>query len=144
MDLYEKIAELSEKKYHCSQMIMIMMLETIGEEQPQIVQTMGGLGGGIGYSGDSCGCLTGGACAISYFLGKRDPEDMEDPQLKPAVQELVQWFREETEPEYGHSDCRYITDNLNWNVIMNTCPELIAKTYMKVMEILTERGIIEA
>ena len=59
MDLYERIMELGSMGYHCSQIIMIMTLETIGEENPQLVKAMGGLGGGIGYCGDTCGCLTG-------------------------------------------------------------------------------------
>ena len=64
MDLYERIAELGSMGYHCSQMMMIMTLETIGEENPQLVKALGGLGGGIGYCGDTCGCLTGGADSI--------------------------------------------------------------------------------
>ena len=55
MDLYERIMELGSMGYHCSQIIMIMTLETIGEENPQLVKAMGGLGGGIGYCGDTCG-----------------------------------------------------------------------------------------
>ena len=55
MDLYERIMELGSMGYHCSQIIMIMTLETIGEENPQLVKAMGGLGGGIGYFGDTCG-----------------------------------------------------------------------------------------
>ena len=31
MDLYERIMELGSMGYHCSQIIMIMTLETIGE-----------------------------------------------------------------------------------------------------------------
>lgn len=85
MDLYERIAELGSMGYHCSQMMMIMTLETIGEENPQLVKALGGLGGGIGYCGDTCGCLTGGACAIGYFLGNLAPEEKEDVQMKPAV-----------------------------------------------------------
>ena len=55
MDLYERIIELSSMGYHCSQMIMILTLETIGEENPQLVKALGGLGGGIGY-----------CCPVSY------------------------------------------------------------------------------
>ena len=33
MDLYERIAELGSMGYHCSQMMMIMTLETIGGER---------------------------------------------------------------------------------------------------------------
>ena len=43
MDLYERIIELSSMGYHCSQMIMILTLETIGEENPQLVKALGGL-----------------------------------------------------------------------------------------------------
>lgn len=142
MDIFERITELGSMGYHCSQMIMIMTLETIGEENPQLVKALGGLGGGIGYCGDTCGCLTGGACTIGYFLGNLAPKESEDPQMKPAVQELYQWFREKTNEEFGAFYCKDIT-NLDWGVIMERCPALIADTYMKVIEILTERGLIE-
>ena len=89
MDLYERIMELGSMGYHCSQIIMIMTLETIGEENPQLVKAMGGLGGGIGYCGDTCGCLTGSACAIGYFLGNLAPEEKEDAQMKPAGDQAV-------------------------------------------------------
>jgi C_GCAxxG_C_C family probable redox protein len=86
--------------------------ETIGEENPQLVKAMGGLGGGIGYCGDTCGCLTGSACAIGYFLGNLAPEEKEDAQMKPAVQELYQWFHKKTEEEFGAFYCKDITYNL--------------------------------
>ena len=40
MDLYERIMELGSMGYHCSQIIMIMTLETIGEENPQLVKAL--------------------------------------------------------------------------------------------------------
>ena len=125
MDLYERIIELSSMGYHCSQMVMIMTLEAIGEENPQLVKALGGLGGGIGY----CGNLA--------------PQEKEDIQMKPAVQELYQWFHKKTEEEFGAFYCKDITSNLDWGVIMEQCPALIADTYTKVIEILTERGILE-
>ena len=33
MDLYERIMELGSMGYHCSQIIMIMTLETIGDRK---------------------------------------------------------------------------------------------------------------
>lgn len=143
MDLYERIIELSSMGYHCSQMVMIMTMEAIGEENPQLVKALGGLGGGIGYCGDTCGCLTGGACAIGLFLGNLAPQEKEDIQMKPAVQELYQWFHKKTEEDFGAFYCRDITSNLDWGVIMEQCPALIADTYTKVIEILTKRGILE-
>ena len=119
MDLYERIMELGSMGYHCSQIIMIMTLETIGEENPQLVKAMGG-----------------------YFLGNLAPEEKEDAQMKPAVQELYQWFRQKTEEEFGAFYCKDIT-HLDWGVIMEKCPGLIADTYTKVMEILTEREVLK-
>ena len=89
-----------------------------------------------------CGCLTGSACAIGYFLGNLAPEEKEDAQMKPAVQELYQWFRQKTEEEFGAFYCKDIT-HLDWGIIMEKCPGLIADTYTKVMEILTEREVLE-
>ena len=89
MDLYERIIELSSMGYHCSQMIMILTLETIGEENPQLVKALGGLGGGIGYCGDTCGCLTGGACAIGLFLGNLAPQEKEDIQIQRLCRNYI-------------------------------------------------------
>ena len=47
MDLYERIMELGSMGYHCSQIIMIMTLETIGEEKSTACKGNGRLGGGI-------------------------------------------------------------------------------------------------
>lgn len=142
MDLYERIAELGSMGYHCSQMMMIMTLETIGEEKSTACKSSGWswrrnrlLWRYMRMSDRRC-------LSIGYFLGNLAPEEKEDIQMKPAVQELYQWFREKTEEEFGVFYCKDIT-HLDWGVIMERCPALIAETYMKVMEILTERGIIE-
>ena len=131
--------------YHCSQMIMILTLETIGEENPQLVKAMGGLGGGIGYCGDTCGCVWQEEPVPSdIFLGNLAPEEKEDAQMKPAVQELYQWFHKKTEEEFGAFTVRISliwTGVWSWRNVL----DLFAKdTYTKVMEILTERGVLEA
>lgn len=54
------------------------------------------------------------------------PEEKEDVQMKPAVQELYQWFREKTEEEFGVFYCKDIT-HLDWGVIMERCPALICR-----------------
>ena len=51
-------------------------------------------------------------------------------------------FRQKTEEEFGAFYCKDIT-HLDWGVIMEKCPGLIADTYTKVMEILTEREVLE-
>ena len=43
MDLFDHIMELSRYGYFCSQILAILTLELTGEENPKLVQAMGGL-----------------------------------------------------------------------------------------------------
>ena len=141
MDLFDRIMELSRYGYFCSQILAILMLETVGEENPGLVKALGGLNGGVGFSGGCCGCLTGGACVISWFTGKGEETGFDHPQHKSALGELVQWFDEEMTIEHGGIDCRDITRG-NPAKRVEYCPQIIAATYEKCMEILSDKGLI--
>ena len=141
MDLIDRIMELSRYGYFCSQILAILMLEAVGEENPKLVQAMAGLNGGIGFSGDVCGCMAGGCCILSYFTGKPDADSYDSPHHKSAQGEFVRWFTEEMELEYQTIDCRDITKG-NPAKRVQYCPQIIAQTFEKCMEILEERGLL--
>ena len=141
MDLFDRIMELSRYGYFCSQILAILMLDTIGEENTGLVKAMGGLNGGVGYSQGCCGCMTGGVCLISYFTGKGEDTGYDDPQHKPALSEFTKWFEEEMTAEYGGIDCRDITKG-NPAKRVEYCPAIIAATFEKCMEILQERELL--
>ena len=48
MDLEERIMELSRYGYACGQILAILLLDTVGEENPKLTQCMQGLNCGIG------------------------------------------------------------------------------------------------
>ena len=141
MDLFDRILELSRYGYFCSQILAILMLETTGEENPGLVRAMGGLNGGVGFSCGCCGCMTGGACVISYFTGKGEDTGMDDPAHKSAMGEFTRWFNEEMLIQYGGTECSDITRG-NPAKRVEYCPQIIAATYEKCMEILSEKGLI--
>ena len=141
MDLFDRILELSRYGYFCSQILAILMLETVGEENPGLVKAMGGLNGGVGFSGGCCGCMTGGACIISYVTGKGSDTDMDSPEHKGAMAEFTNWFKEEMTVNYGGTDCEDITKG-NPARRVELCPGIIADTYQKCMEILSDRGLL--
>ena len=141
LDLYEKIMSLCMEGYHCSQVIAILMLETIGAESPDLVKALNGLGGGVGLSGNCCGCMTGGACTLAYFGGK-GPECQEDPQNREMQKEFVDWFTEEKGSADGSVHCMDILGG-DWNKRFELCPDLIAESYLKCMELLNEKGFVE-
>lgn len=141
MDLFDRVMELSRYGYFCGQILAKLLLETIEEENPDFVRAMGGLNGGIGFSGSCCGCMAGGACIISYFTGKGEDTGMHSPEHKGALGEFTRWFKDEMTIEYGGYECEEITRG-NPAKRVELCPQIIAATYEKCMEILSERGLI--
>lgn len=141
MDLLDRILELSRYGYFCSQILMILTLEAQGEENPALVKALGGLNGGVGFSGGCCGCMTGGACLLSYFTGKEEDTSLELPEHKSAMGEFTRWFEDEMTAEYGGIDCNDITRG-NPAKRVEYCPQIIAATFEKCMEILSEKGLI--
>ena len=141
MDLFDRVMELSRYGYFCGQILAILMLETVGEENPGLVKAMGGLNGGVGFSQNCCGCMTGGACVISYFTGKGEDTAMDRPEHKSALGEFTQWFEDEMTADYGGIECRDITRG-NPAKRVEHCPQIIVATYEKCMEILSDRGLL--
>ena len=141
MDLIDRIMELSRCGYFCSQILGKLLLETVGEENEGLIKALGGLDGGVGYSQGCCGCMTGGCCVISYFTGKGGETDFENREHKNALGEFTGWFKDEMLLNYGGTDCSDITRG-NAARRVEVCPQIIADTYMKCMEILQEKGIV--
>ena len=124
MDLFDRMLELSGQGFYCAQILMILALESEEKEDPDLIRAMGGLNGGLGFSGRVCGALTGGCCFLSYFLGKGEAEEMEDPQAALLIGKLAEWFEETTKSRYGGCSCREILDGDPRNKIQR-CPELV-------------------
>ncbi len=141
MDLFDRIMEMSRYGYFCGQILAKLMLEMTGEDNPGLVKAMGGLNGGVGFSKGCCGCMTGGACLISYFTGKGEDTGFEDPQHKPALAEFTRWFQDEIAADYGGINCEDITCG-NPAKRVELCPQLIASSYEKCVEILEDRGLL--
>ena len=141
MDLIDRIMELSRYGYFCSQILMILTLEAVGEENKDLVRAVGGLDGGVGYSQGCCGCMTGGACVISYFTGKSEDTGFESPEHKSALGEFTRWFEDEMTADFGGIECRDITKG-NPARRVEYCPQIIASTFEKCMEILGEKGLL--
>ena len=68
MELFDRMLELSGQGFYCAQILLILALEAEGKENPDLVRAMSGLNGGLGFSGNVCGALTGGCCLLGHFL----------------------------------------------------------------------------
>lgn len=139
-DIFEKLFEYLQKGYSCSQVMMLIALESEGKENPDLVRAMSGLRGGLDDAGEVCGTLSGGMCFLSYFAGRGADDEVESIYLKAMTKKLYEWFVEYT-AEYGGIDCRQILDGDQANRV-ERCPMLIRDTLEICISLLQEYDLI--
>lgn len=139
MNELDRMSELRQQGFYCSQVLILMGLELQGKSNPDLVGCMHGLAGGLGFNGELCGGLTGGACLLGLYAGKKNPSDEEDPRLDFMIEDLVKWFKVDFGEKYGGCRCDDIIGNQPGNQSIR-CPVIVAETYQKVKELLVENG----
>ncbi len=132
-----RMLELAGQGFHCSQILLSMGLDAQGKQNPDLIRAMAGLAGGVGFCGDICGALTGGACLLALYTGRGTPDEEEDQRLNLMINELVEWFSQEFSECYGGIHCREILADDPRNQT-SRCPQLVTKTYEKVKALLIE------
>jgi len=135
MDELLRMMELKQQGFFCSQILLSMALQDRGESNPALIRAARGLAGGLGFAGETCGALTGGACLLGLYAGKGLPDEPDDPRLDQMVQELVIWFRAEHGELYGGIRCDDILAGESANMRAR-CPGLVVSTYEKTRELL--------
>jgi C_GCAxxG_C_C family probable redox protein len=140
MDELLRMLELAGQGFHCSQILLALGLEAQGKSNPDLIRAMSGLAGGIGFCGDTCGALTGGACLIALYAGRGTPEEEDHERLHLMITELVEWFTREFSECYGGIHCREILEENPANQSAR-CPGIITRTYQQVKSLLVESGI---
>ncbi len=138
-DEFFRMIELAQDDMLCSQIILQMGLEALGKDDPDLVRAMGGLAGGLGFSGKMCGALSGGACLIALYAGKGSSDEAEDSRMNDMIKELVTWFENEYGPVYGSTECKDILEDNPQNRV-ERCPQITYSTFQKVKEILAANG----
>ncbi|EGW38199.1 DVU_1555 family C-GCAxxG-C-C protein [Desulfosporosinus sp. OT] len=129
-----RMFQLATQGFCCSQIILILGLDELGKENPDLIKAMQGLCGGIGRSGKTCGALTGGACLIGLNVGKGTPSELGHPKINLMINDLMEWF----EYTHGSIDCEGILDHSldEGNEYPVQCGNIVSATLSKVQEIL--------
>lgn len=139
MDDIDQIMSYRKQGFYCSQMLILEGLEMLGKTNPDLVRAMHGLAGGLGFSGELCGALTGGASLLGLYAGKGTPEQEEDPRLFFMVTDLAKWFKAEYGEPFGGIRCEEILAGNSQNKAVR-CPAMVKGTLRKVKELLIENG----
>ena len=135
----ERMKELKGQGFFCSQILMQMALDLQGQEDPPLIRAMHGLAGGLGFVGETCGALTGGACVLGLYAGKGTPTEDDDPRLNFMVTDLVRWFKAGYGREYGSLRCADILAG-DPNARATRCPLMVQGTFQKAKELLVANG----
>lgn len=135
----EQLMVLRRQGFYCSQIILLQGLEMTGKSNPDVVRAMHGLAGGLGFAGELCGALTGGASLLGLYAGKGTPEQSEDPRLDFMIQDLVKWFKAEYAEQFGGIRCEEILAGNSQNKTIR-CPLMVMGVLQKVKELLVENG----
>lgn len=139
MNDFDSLIALRRQGFYCSQILLLQGLELMGKNNPDLIRAMHGLAGGLGFTGELCAALTGGACLLGLYAGKGSPEEGEDPRLIFMVEDLVKWFTAEYGETFGGIRCEEILAGSSQNQIKR-CPLMIAGVLQKVKELLVENG----
>lgn len=133
-DTTDRILELLQNGYHCSQIMMQLTLDLREMDEPFTIRSLGALGGGM-FCQRACGTLTGAVCALASYVprGEGEPEPL---LYRSMVAELLTWF----EAEHGSLECRDLVGQ-QMDQIMAYCPDLMARTFEKMLEILEDNEI---
>jgi len=122
----ERMNELALQGRCCTQILVQVALDELGEENEQMVEAVGALCVGM-FAGGDCGALSGGALAMA--LRGEMPFD------GGLVGELVDWFR----GEHGSLVCEEILGD-DPLVRFTRCPPIMTRTYEVAMQILADHG----
>ena len=134
-----RMIELAQQGFYCSQILLVMGLEAQGKANTDLIRAMSGLAGGLGFSGELCGALTGGACLLGLYAGRGVPGEEEDQRLNVMITELVEWFAQEYGQMYGGIRCETILGE-DPGARRTKCPTMVLGTYEKVKALLLENG----
>lgn len=134
-----RMIQLAHQGFYCSQILLIMGLDAQGKENPDLVRAMSGLAGGLGFSGEVCGALTGGSCLLGLYAGRGTANEEEDERLNLMISELVEWFSGEYGQAYGGIRCENILGD-DPAARTTRCPGLVLGTYNEVKALLAKHG----
>jgi hypothetical protein len=135
-----RMMQLSKKGYVCSQIIMQMVLDIRGEENPSLIRALAGLGYGCGSGQATCGALTAGACVLALYAAKGSDDETESNLFMPMLEQLSDWFSQKIVGGDGGITCDAIVGENGPAVSKGKCGQIVFDTFKKTLEILVENG----
>lgn len=120
-ELKEKAKDLAKGYFksglNCSESVVLAIHDLEFSDLPKEVVAMAtGFGGGMGLSGNTCGCLTGLMMAVGMVHGRSNPLAAESAKERikqlngnPGLYRFFNQIPRRFEQEFGSTNCRELT-----------------------------------
>jgi hypothetical protein len=133
------IMELAGKGYCCSQIMVLLALEEMDRENPDLARAAAGLCNGLGDCSGPCGVFTGASLVLGLHAGKGLDMEEADDRLPLMLEGLRDWFVAATE-QYGGTSCGAILGRECGQPDKERCGGLLAGAFAQVRVILADNG----
>lgn len=135
-----RIMQLNGAGYCCAQILIILCLDNLQQENPDLVRAAQGLCMGMGDCAGTCGILSGGLCALGIYAGKGTDMETATDNYPLLVESFREWFKKRTTPEFGGINCNDILDGECGAPRADRCGVLLGEAYEQLINILLENG----
>ncbi|WP_432738327.1 DVU_1555 family C-GCAxxG-C-C protein [Maridesulfovibrio sp. FT414] len=136
-----RILQLHGSGYCCAQIFILLCLENMQRENPDLVRAAQGLCLGMGDCSGPCGILSGGLCALSLYAGKGTDYEQAEEQLPVLAETFRDWFREKATVQHGGFSCEAILGEKSLTPNPERCGQLLTASYEQLINILLEAGL---
>ncbi len=135
-----KMMELAGKGYCCSQILVLLALEEMDRENPDLVRAAAGLCNGLGDCSGPCGVLTGANLLLGMHAGTGTAMGEGDDLLPVLLEAMREWFVAAT-TAYGGTACGDILDGECGQPNPARCGGLLTDAFEQVRTILADNGL---
>ena len=136
-----RMMALAGTGYCCSQIMVVLALEGMGRENPDLVRAAAGLCHGVGGCEGPCGILVGGSAVLGLHAGKGTDDEEPDERLPLLLAEFADWFRERATAQYGGISCGAILGDECGKPDPSRCGPLLSEAYGQILDLLTAQDI---
>lgn len=135
-----KVLELAGKGYCCTQIMVLLALEEMGRDNPDLVRSAAGLCNGLGDCSGPCGVMTGGLLLLGLYGGKGADMEEAEESLPLMLEGFRDWFVDTTE-QYGGITCGEILDGNCGQPDAVRCGGLLTEAHAMVRTLLDQNGL---
>lgn len=139
-DLSFKIIEYAGRGLCCSQILISLILDSEGGNNPDLVRTMGGLCYGVGNKGDLCGVYTSGVCLLALKSHNKANPLLQGDRFNLMAEAYGQWFHSKIKDTYGGVTCVDLMGvDRKGQPDLAKCSSILTESYIKLLEILEQQ-----